>query len=144
MKNFFKNPYKNPLYYWWKVRKIFKKPPLHVHIGKYTYILLCDWIKSPKIQLAFNGLGWKDKYDSPRYEYFPNILFKFFNWEIRIFWSWQYQCDEGIIMDSQYVSDDAYWETILDMVVYNKTLNEAMDRNTWQNNINVKTMGMLK
>lgn len=130
---FWKNPYRNPLYYWRKMKEIFKKPPLHLHIGKYRHMMLCDYMNPPKIQFICNGLGWKDKWNSPRFEYPPNILFKLFNFEIRLIWSW-----------GDDFKDSVYWETLLDLCVYNKTLEDAITYNTWTGDKNVKTLKMLK
>lgn len=33
------NQYNNPLYYWWKVRKIFKRPKCHLIIKKNLWFL---------------------------------------------------------------------------------------------------------
>lgn len=128
--------YNDPLYWWKKVKNIFKKPPCKVHIGKYNYLMLCDPIRERKIYFASNGLGYKLKYDSPRFEYIPNILFKFFNWEIRIFWTWG---------DS--LKDTFYWETILDILINKKSLRSAIDDNSWLDNnktINIESCKMLK
>lgn len=134
MKN---NEYYVPLYWWKYVKNLFKKPPRKVHIGKYQYIMICDPIKEFKIGFRRNGLGYKLKYDDPRFEYAPNILFKFFNWEIRIMWTWE-----------DYLKDTIYWETILDIVINKKTLEQAINANTFLSDpdkiYNVKTYKMLK
>lgn len=128
--------YNDPLYWWRKVKHIFKRPPCKIHIGKYTYIMLCDPVRERKIYFSSNGLGYKFKYDMPRFEYIPNIVFKFFNWEIRILWSW-----------GDCFKDTVYWETILDVAANRKTLEDAIDDNTWGDKgeiLNVRTYNMLK
>lgn len=110
--------YKNPLLFWTKVKDIFKKPPLHIHIGKYRYMMMCDWIRIPPIGLFINGLGWKDKYNSPRFETPPNILIKIFNFEIRFIWTW--------IIKYHSWDDYNYWVSILDKVVYKREIDKSI------------------
>jgi hypothetical protein len=56
------------------------------------------------IRIIFVGLGWKDKYDSPRVEWLPTFSVYFFKWQFCIFWCsptddlWDY---------------DIYWEMVL-------------------------------
>jgi hypothetical protein len=38
------------------------------------------------IKIVRHGLGWKDKYDSPRFEYSPAFHIYFFSWQFCIFW----------------------------------------------------------
>lgn len=133
------NPNKNPLWWWQKVRHQFKKPPCHLHIGKYQYLILCDPVQPRLCWFAVNGLGWKLKFDSPRFEYMPNIAFKFFAWEIRLYWSWKISDDSVDII---------YWETILDIVVCHKPIRIAINNNTWTDRRgcieNVETLNLLK
>ena len=106
------NVYSNPLYYQnSKILKVFKRCPFKIHIGKYHYIMFSDPIRNRPIEILFTGLGWKDKYNSPRYEYPPNILFKFFNIEFRIIWTWE-----------DYLKDTIYWEDVLSYYEYKTPL----------------------
>lgn len=48
-----------------------------------------------------NDLGWKDKYDSPRFEWSPSFMIFFFSWQFCIFW----KSPDG--------DNDSYWEQFL-------------------------------
>ena len=128
--------YSNPLYYQnSKILKVFKRCPFKIHIGKYHYIMFSDPIRNRSIEILFTGLGWKDKYNSPRYEYPPNILFKFFNFEFRIIWTW-----------GDYLKDTIYWEDVLSYYEYNTSLKD-IGSSSWikdEKEINSKTLNMLR
>ena len=34
------------------------------------------------IKITWHGLGWKDKYDTPRFEYAPGFYIFFFHWQL--------------------------------------------------------------
>lgn len=131
-----KYSFTNPWYYQnKKILKVFKRCPFKIHIGKYHYIMFSDPIRNRPIEILFTGLGWKDKYDSPRYEYPPNILFKFFNIEFRIVWTW-----------GDYLKDTIYWEDVLSYYEY-KTLLKDIGSSSWIKDgkeINSRTLNMLK
>jgi len=38
------------------------------------------------IRITWHGLGWKDKYETPRYEWAPAFYIFFFNWQFCIHW----------------------------------------------------------
>ena len=128
--------YSNPLYYQnSKILKVFKRCPFKIHIGKYHYIMFSDPIRNRSIEILFTGLGWIDKYNSPRYEYPPNILFKFFNFEFRIIWTW-----------GDYLKDTIYWEDVLSYYEYNTSLKD-IGSSSWikdEKEINSKTLNMLR
>ena len=128
--------YSNPLYYQnSKILKVFKRCPFKIHIGKYHYIMFSDPIRNRPIEILFTGLGWKDKYNSPCYEYPPNILFKFFNFEFRIIWTW-----------GDYLKDTIYWEDVLSYYEYNTSLKD-IGSSSWikdEKEINSKTLNMLR
>ena len=130
------NVYSNPLHYQnSKILKVFKRCPFKIHIGKYHYIMFSDPIRNRPIEILFTGLGWKDKYNSPRYEYPPNILFKFFNFEFRIIWTW-----------GDYLKDTIYWEDVLSYYEYNTSLKD-IGSSSWikdEKEINSKTLNMLR
>lgn len=75
----------------------FRKPKLIFYTGKVAvgtpYMLPRKWVKSDngylkpvprRIGFDFVGLGWKDKWDSPRHEWNPVWSFVFFKWQIAI------------------------------------------------------------
>lgn len=92
-----------------------------------------------KVYIELDGLQWKDKFRSPRHEYNPHLTIKFFNKIFELEWT-----------TKDFLYDTTYWETVLDIAVYNRTVLEAVNLNTWdatENNpqeTNLKTMGYLK
>lgn len=68
--------------------------------------------------LVYYGLGWKDKFESPRYEWQPSFQIYFFKWQFCIFW------------DAPYESNHTYYEMILWYLKYsNKDIYKA--KSTW-------------
>ena len=123
----------NPFKTWWKVRKWFKFPKPSIYFGPIVsglpYGLPDKWI-----ELYIYDVTWKDKYNSPSFEFTPQINLNLFK---------KYQ----LLLTFQTSGDYLYWETILDIIYYNKSLKEAVDRNTWGNcnkeKINAFTKGFL-
>lgn len=67
-----------------------------------------------------NGLGWKDKYNTPRYEWAPGFFIFFFKW--------QYCC----FLKSPDNQDDIYWEMFLWWSRYcDKDMEKAKDLWGW-------------
>lgn len=124
------NRYHNPLYYWWKSRKVFKRPKAHFHIGKIEWFFgfPCrrDYLNC-FIDFRMCGLGWKDKWDSPRHEWDPYIAITFFRkwWLIWIF-NWSNK-EENSSLRSM-----ATWEAMLDYLYYNKSIEECIARHAWK------------
>lgn len=123
----------NPLRTWWKVRKWFKFPKPSIYFGPIISWLPCG-LPNKWIELYSYDVTWKDKYDSPRFEFTPQINLELFK---------KYQ----LLLTFQTNNNDVYWETILDIIYYNKSLKEAIDRNTWETcskeKINAFTKGFL-
>ena len=123
----------NPFKTWWKVRKWFKFPKPSIYFGPIVsglpYRLPDKWI-----ELHIYDVIWKDKYNSPSLEFTPQINLDLFK---------KYQ----LLLTFQTRNDYIYWETILDIIYYNKSLKEAIDTNTWENynkeKINAFTKGFL-
>ena len=123
----------NPFKTWWKVRKWFKFPKPSIYFGPIVsglpYGLPDKWI-----ELYIYDVTWKDKYNSPRFEFAPQINLDLFK-------------KDQLLLTFQTSDDDIYWETILDIIYYNKSLKEAIDRNTWETcskeKINAFTKGFL-
>ena len=132
--------YHNPLHYWWGVRKHFKRPRAHFVHGKYYgYFGLPIRTYYGMLNLHCVGLGWKDKFDTPRHEWDPIICLTFtspfktkrksLNGECLSFrqqyWiGWIFNWVEKDDSDS-HVRSMATWEALLDMAVYGKTLEFA-------------------
>ena len=123
----------NPLRIWWKVRKWFRIPKPSIYFGPIISGLPCG-LPNKWIELHSYDVTWKDKYDSPRFEFTPQINLELFK---------KYQ----LLLTFQTNNNDVYWETILDIIYYNKSLKEAIDRNTWETcskeKINAFTEGFL-
>lgn len=81
------------------------------------------WIEigSP-IKIVKYGLGWKDKFGTPRFEWTPSFQILFFNWQFCIHWT------------SPDDDNDLYYEMILWYINYaNKDINEAEKTWDWVN-----------
>ena len=75
----FRKSYRNPIRTVWKARKVFKFPRIKIYFGKYSgwgYHEIDTFIFS----LYSSDVLWKDKYDSPRLEYEPQISIVFFKY----------------------------------------------------------------
>jgi len=71
------------------------------------------------ISISYYGLGWKDKWETPRFEWPPSFQIYFFKWQFCIFWN----APNG--------DNDNYYEQILWYMHYsNKNISEA--KNTWK------------
>lgn len=68
--------------------------------GSYYWIQI-GW----PISFRFNGLGWKDKYDTPRFEWSPAFSIYFFSWQYIVHW---------VPQDDE----DKYWEMVLWYLYY--------------------------
>lgn len=94
--------------------------------SKYWIIKLFNnyyWIEigSP-IKIVKYGLGWKDKFNSPRFEWTPSFQIWFFNLQFCIHWA---------APDN---NEDLYYEMILWYMKYaNKDINEAEKTWGWVN-----------
>lgn len=93
-------------------------------------------IGSP-IKVGKIGLGWKDKYESPRFEFSPAIYLFFFNWQIFVHWHAPVEGKNGY--------EDNYWEQLLwysrysnyDLEVARKTwpwVDSKTKKSTWNEN----------
>lgn len=115
-----------PFKYWWKCRKVFRRP--HIKYGKrrsHLYFLPCY---NKIFHLSFNELGYKYKYDEPRFEWNPYIHLKLFN---KIEYIWSIECP---IKTESKIDDMIYWESIL---WYNMTgdVKKAYEMNMWNKSI---------
>lgn len=124
------NQYHNPWYYWWKARKYFKRPKAHFHIGKIEWFFgfPCrkDYLNSI-IDFRMSGLGWKDKWNSPRHEWDPYIAITFFRkwWIIWVF-NWIDKNDKY-----SHTRSMATWEALLDFIYYKKSISKCIKHHIW-------------
>lgn len=122
--------YTNPYYHWWKVHKYWKIPKIHLaHIGKVTWwhglpIKLDYYSKYFDVKLS--GLGWKDKYGFPDFEWDPYLAFTFFRkWQIIFIWNFcPYFLNKKDPIHYKW-SSDLTWETILKMSHFGTTISDA-------------------
>lgn len=110
--NIIENPFKT----WWKVRKYFKFPRPHIHVGpiwRFPYY-------RPRHIICFYCLDvtWKSKYDLCRFIEAPQI-------NLILFKKYQF------LLTFDVNDNDIYWETILSMVYRNQSIKESVDSNTW-------------
>lgn len=126
------NEYHNPLYYWWKVRKFFKRPKFHFIRGTNIYMFGFPIRKEyyhKILYIRFSGLGWKFKYDEVRHEWDPYIHIRLFRkWDFIWIVNWVKKHNEKISVSSM-----ATWEAILGMIYRGYNLNTAVDSNKWSN-----------
>lgn len=133
------NQYNNPLYYWWKVRKIFKRPKCHLIIKKNLWFfglpIRRDYY-NPIISIRFSGLGWKWKYDEVRHEWDPYIQICLFR-KYHIVWIFNWiKYDD---LDSDTISM-ATWEAILDYLHKHKTVQECVNFHAWKSGEKILTI----
>lgn len=124
------NEYDNPFMPWWKVRKIFKKPKVHLYIGKKTWFFglpIRDEYYNRIISIHTSSLGWKYKYDEVRHEWDPYIHIRLFGkWDL--IWVFNY-IDKNNLESS--VRNIATWEAMLDYLYNNKTIEQCKDYHIW-------------
>lgn len=103
---------KNPFKTMKKLKGIFK--PLKCHfkcnVDKDWFPMI--WCSEPAyIHIMSVDVGWKDKFDSPRYEYPPAIWIHLF--KLNLIWYWELP-DEGYM--------DDYWEQALWYLYYYRNI----------------------
>lgn len=129
MNKFFRK-YNNPLYPWWEVRKIFKRPKCHLYVGKKTWFFglpIRDEYYNPIISFHISSLGWKWKYDEVRHEWDPYIAIRLFRtWDIILLFNWinKNDSDSGVRSMST-------WEAILDYIYNKKPLKDCIFEHRW-------------
>lgn len=122
--------YYDPMYYYNRDSKVYSsiKPiPIYLYIGKAYYE------KVGSVYCKLRGLMWKDKYNSPRHEENPQFIIKFLWWKLQLEWTTR-----------DFLADTIFWETILDVVYYGKSIKDAIKSNTWNANdkpANLETIG---
>ena len=94
-----------------KVKGIFKPAKMEYHFnwGNYCpYFLYCS--KPAFITIRSVDVGWKDKYDTPRFEEAPYIWIHIY--KLNFVWIWRL--------------DEQAWEQILWYLYYNKTYSQGL------------------
>lgn len=114
-------PYFTPWHFNSTILSIRKKKPQFLrcnHFKLFGYEVAYGW----PIAFHRNDLGWKDKWDSPRFEWVPSFIIFFFNWQFAIHW----HAPDG--------DESRYWEMILWWKHYaNRNLHKARMTWPWRN-----------
>ena len=81
------------------------------------------WVSEPSyIQIMFKDVGWKDKYDTPRFEYHPYIWIHIYKWNF--VWSWDFSKSFRLANPKEYI--DEYWEQALWYLYYYNTYSQGL------------------
>ena len=114
----------NPCKTYRKALDCFKAPKKHIYIGKVIQGFPLYYSSHGKILTVWsNDIIWKDKFNSPRFEFPASINICFFRkWQIYICW-------ESPVKEyhSFFCLDDCYWEAVLWYLYYGKTPEEACE-----------------
>lgn len=139
-KTHYGSPYFHPWNYNSSIIKIYKNPPKYIsnkHFKLFGYTIEFGspvWFRNVE-------LGWKDKFNSPRYEWGPSFVLYFFGLQFCIFW--ESPGDK---------TNDEYWEQILWWLYYSdKDVKKAKEtwgwvdmktkQSTWNDNLLIKNDG---
>ena len=100
-----------------KLKGVFK--PLNCYfrfsVNKWTpYPIL--WVSKPAyIHIMSRDVDWKDKDDTPRFEYPPYIWIHIYKWNFVFYWD---------LHDEKYI--DEYWEQALWYLYYTNTISQGL------------------
>ena len=124
------NQYHNPFYYWWKVRKNFKRPKCHFVYGKNLWwfgLYINKNYYNKFIHFRMSGLGWKWKYDECRHEWDPYIQIVFLR-KYHLIWvfNWVDKNDKN-----SYTRSMATWEALLEKYHDKTKMNKLVQKHTW-------------
>lgn len=88
------------------------------HLKLFGYNIIYGW----PISIVKYDLGWKDKFNSPRFEWCPSFQILFLKWQFCIWW---------ISPDKD---NDTYWEQVLWYLNYSgRDINKAIKTWGWVN-----------
>ena len=80
------------------------------------------WVSKPLfIHIISSDVGWKDKYDTPRYEYPPYIWIHIYKWNF----VWHWDLPDNLFFDSKNNVED-YWEQALWYLYYYNTYSQGL------------------
>ena len=102
-----------------KLKNVFKPLKCYNRFTKEMYAPYpVMWASKPAdIQIVFKDVGWKDKYDTPRFEHHPYIWIHIFKWNFVIYWDLP-------LHDQNYI--DEYWEQALWYLHYYNTYSQGL------------------
>lgn len=114
----------NPLKTMKKLKGVFKPLKLYFRFTKDIYAPYpVLWVSEPSyIQIMFHDVGWKDKYDTPRFEYHPYIWIHIYKWNF--VWYWDFSKSFGLANPKEYI--DEYWEQALWYLYYYNTYSQGL------------------
>ena len=122
--------YKFPYYEWLQCCHLISRPHWHlVGCGKlslnWKFGLPIDFkYYNPILSIKSSNVGWKDKYDSPRFEWNPYIAIVFFRkWIIHF----------SLCFSKDSIEDAKIWESILSYNYYNKNFKELINNESMCN-----------
>lgn len=131
-----KNIYHNPFYHWWKVKKYFVMPKFYFVCGKYSgYGGLPVWNHYSIINFYCRSLYWDDKFNLPYYKASPIVCFIFKNpitykkYWVGLILKYSDSFEKNMMFND--IAEVISWETILNVLYYNKTIDEAIELNSW-------------
>ena len=116
-----------PIKYWWKARKVFRRPHISKTFQDAPYTLQCH---NKLFHLSFNELGYKMKYSEPRFEWCPYIYLVIFN---KFEFLWLFTSP----VDIDHMGNMIYWESIL-WYVLTKDVKQTYEMNIWNKSIKDK------
>lgn len=98
-----------------KIKKVFKPLKCYFKFKKGLYVPFpVLWVSKPHcIQIIFHDVGWKDKYDTPRFEYPPYVWIHLFKWNFVWYWGLPLHQDHR---------EDQYWEQALWYLYYHNNI----------------------
>ena len=102
----------NPFKTMWKLRGVFKPLKCYFTANIKNSWFPMIWCSNPAfIHIMSVDVGWKDKYDTPRYEYPPAIWIHLFG--LNLIWYWK-------LKNQSYMDD--YWEQALWYLYYYRNI----------------------
>jgi hypothetical protein len=107
-----------------KLKGIFKPLKLYFRFTKDIYAPYpVLWVSEPSyIQIMFHDVGWKDKYDTPRFEYHPYVWIHVYKWNF--LWYWDFSKSFKLANSKEYI--DEYWEQALWYLYYYNTYSQGL------------------
>jgi hypothetical protein len=95
-----------------------------IKLLKYHFYIQIGW----PFAIRNYSLGWKDKFDTPRFEWSPSFQILLFNLQFCIWWN------APIIGDEKYPDNDKYYEMVLWYLHYaEKDIKKAEETWHWTN-----------
>ena len=110
---------RNPFKTMKKLKGVFKPLNCYFKFTKNKYVPYpVLWVSEPAyIHIMSSDVGWKDKYDSPRFEYPPYIWIHIYKWNFVFYWDLP-------LHDQKYI--DEYWEQALWYLYYTNTVSQGL------------------